>query len=96
MLVLRSSVICVVFLIAVPPAFGQPLSLDDAVRAGEAQSPRLAAQRYSIQAAGEQIGRAAELPDPKLRLGIENLPVTGADRFRYDRDFMTAQLSREE
>lgn len=28
-------------------------------------------------------------PDPKLRLGIENLPITGPDRFRYDRDFMT-------
>ena len=29
------------------------------------------------------------MPDPKLRLGLENLPVTGADRYRYDRDFMT-------
>jgi outer membrane protein TolC len=36
-----------------------------------------------------QLGRAGELPDPKLRLGIENLPVTGPERFHYGRDFMT-------
>jgi outer membrane protein TolC len=70
-------------------AFAQPLSLEDALRAGETQSPRLVAQRSMVSAAEAQVGRAAELPDPKLRLGIENLPVTGADRFRYDRDFMT-------
>jgi outer membrane protein TolC len=70
-------------------AFAQTLSLEEAVRAGETQSPRLAAQRHMLGSAGEQVGRAGELPDPKLRLGIENLPVSGPDRFRYDRDFMT-------
>jgi outer membrane protein TolC len=71
------------------PAFAQPLSLDEALRIGEAQSPRLAAQRAMSVSASEQVERAGELPDPKVRLGLENLPVTGADRFRYDRDFMT-------
>jgi outer membrane protein TolC len=70
-------------------ALAQPLSLEDALKAGESQSPRLAAQRSMINSAAAQVGRAAELPDPKLRLGIENLPVSGPDRFRYDRDFMT-------
>lgn len=72
-------------------AHAQVLTLDDALRLGEAQSPRLAAQRHALTAAEEQTIRAGELPDPKLRLGIENLPVSGADRFRYDRDFMTAR-----
>lgn len=72
-------------------ACAQPLSLDEALRAGEAQSPRLAAQRHMVDSAGQQVGRAAELPDPKLRLGIENLPLTGPDKYRYDRDFMTAR-----
>jgi outer membrane protein TolC len=67
----------------------QALSLEEALKAGESQSPRLAAQRYMITSAEAQVGRAAELPDPKLRLGIENLPVSGPDRFHYDRDFMT-------
>lgn len=72
-------------------AWAQPLSLEEALRAGEAQSPRLAAQRHSLEAAAQQVGRAGELPDPKARIGIENLPVTGTDRLRYDRDFMTAR-----
>src|ERR671915_1969418 len=71
------------------PALAQPLSLEDALKAGESQSPRLAAQRSMLSSVEAQVGRAAELPDPKLRLGIENLPVSGPDRFRYDRDFMT-------
>ncbi len=67
----------------------QPLSLADALRAGEAQAPRLAAQRFAVTAAGQQMGRAGELPDPRLKLGLENLPVTGPARYRYDQDFMT-------
>src|SRR5688500_11281253 len=74
---------------AVRPLAAQPLSLDEALRLGEAQSPRLVAQRHALSAAEEQTGRAGELPDPKLRLGIENLPVSGPDAFRYDRDSMT-------
>ena len=74
---------------AAAAAHAQVLSLDEALRLGEMQSPRLAAQRSAVSATSEQVGRAAELPDPRLRLGVENLPVTGADRFRYDRDFMT-------
>ena len=70
-------------------AQAQVLSLEDALRAGEQQSPRLAAQRFSLTAVEQQVGRAAELPDPRLRFGIENLPVTTGDKFRYDRDFMT-------
>lgn len=81
--------LCAAALCAALPAVAQPLSLDEALAVGAAQSPRLAAQRYGLDAATQQVGRAGELPDPKLQLGIENLPVTGADRFRYDRDFMT-------
>ena len=70
-------------------AHAQPLTLDEALRLGEAQSPRLAAQRSAVSASSEQVGRAKQLPDPRLRLGIENLPVSGPDRFRYDTDSMT-------
>src|SRR5262245_14885533 len=73
-------------------AWAQEMSLEDALRTGEAQSPRLAAQRYAVSAAGEQVGRSSELPDPKLRFGIENLPATGPDQFRTDKDFMTSRV----
>jgi outer membrane protein TolC len=32
---------------------------------------------------------AGQLPDPTLKFGIDNLPVTGPDRFSLTRDFMT-------
>jgi outer membrane protein TolC len=91
MSVIGKSCVFAAFAVLAAPAAAQPLSLEEALRAGVAQSPRLAAQRHMVSAAGEQVGRAAELPDPRLRLGIENLPVSGEDRFRYDRDFMTAR-----
>jgi outer membrane protein TolC len=71
-------------------AGAQPLSLEDALRAADAHSPRLVAQRHAVSAAEHQRGRAGELPDPRLKLGIENLPVTGPDRYRYGADSMTA------
>jgi outer membrane protein TolC len=89
MLVLRTAVVLVT--VAASPALGQPLSLEEALRAGEAQSPRLAAQRHMLDSASHQVGRAGELPDPKLRFGIESLPITGPDRFRYDREPMTTR-----
>lgn len=70
----------------------QPLSLEDALRAADAHSPRLAAQRHAVTALEQQGARAGELPDPKLKLGIENLPVTGEDKFRYGKDSMTSLL----
>ncbi len=78
-----------VLALVAPLACAQPLTLEEALRSGEAQSPRLAAQRSMLRSAEHQIGRATELPDPRLRFGIDNLPLTGEDRFRYDRDFMT-------
>ena len=67
----------------------EPLPLAEALKIGEKISPRLAAQDAALAAATELVPRASELPDPKLRIGVDNLPVNGADRFRYDADFMT-------
>jgi outer membrane protein, heavy metal efflux system len=67
----------------------EPLTLAEAVRIGEKMSPRLAAQSAALGAASELVPRARELPDPKLRLGVENLPIDGPDQFRLNNDFMT-------
>ena len=85
----RVALVVTTALLLATSAQAQVLSFEDALRAGEARSPRLAAQRSAVSAAAQQVGRAAELPDPRLRFGIENLPVTTSDRFRYNRDFMT-------
>lgn len=75
--------------LAAPAALAQPLSLGDAIRIGEARSARIAAQSAAVNAAGEMAARAGELPDPKLVLGIENLPVSGAEAWRTDQDSFT-------
>lgn len=85
----RTVVVSIALALAAAPSFGQSLSLEEALKAGEAQSPRLAAQRHMLSSTEAQVGRAGELPDPKLRLGIENLPITGPDAWRYGRDSMT-------
>ena len=85
----RNVVISIALALAAAPSYAQSLSLEEALKAGEAQSPRLAAQRHMVGSTEAQIGRAGELPDPKLKLGIENLPVSGPDAWHYGRDFMT-------
>jgi outer membrane protein TolC len=70
-------------------AAGPPLSLAEALRVAVEKSPQLASQRAMVEAAREMAGPAGELPDPKLKLGVENVPTDGVDRWSLTRDFMT-------
>lgn len=51
------------------------LSLEDAGRLAMARQPQLAAQEAGIASLREEAVAAGQLPDPKLILGIEGLPV---------------------
>ncbi len=42
-----------------------------------------------VEAAREMAGPPAELPDPQLFFGVENVPTGGADRWSLTRDGMT-------
>lgn len=78
-------------LFAVAPAWSVTASItfDDAVRLAAERAPMLQARQSQIAASQEEAVRAAALPDPRLTLGIANLPVTGADAFDASADFMT-------
>jgi outer membrane protein TolC len=67
----------------------QPLSLEEAQRRALARSQQLAAQDSAITAAREMAVSAGQLPDPVLKLGVDNLPVNGEDAWSFTRDFMT-------
>ena len=67
----------------------QPLGFDEALAISEQRSSRLAAQSSAVDATAEQVGRSTALPDPKIRLGVENLPVSGSDAYSLTRDSMT-------
>ena len=72
------------------PARAQvPLTLPEAQRLAVSRSQQVAAQDAAAQAARELAAAAGQLPDPVLKLGVDNLPVNGADRFSLSRDFMT-------
>lgn len=68
---------------------GAPLSLDEALRLAEQRSAQLAAADRSIAAARDRAVAGAQLPDPVLRAGIDNVPLEGPDRYTLGRDFMT-------
>jgi len=66
-----------------------PLGLAEALAISEQRSSKLAAQSFAVSAAAEQVGRSSALPDPKLRLGVDNMPVSGPDAYSLTSDSMT-------
>lgn len=68
-----------------------PLTLAEAQRRAVERSYQIPAQDAAVSASREMAVAAAQLPDPVLKLGLDNLPADGADRFSLTRDFMTQQ-----
>lgn len=67
----------------------EPLTFSAALTLAERTSPDLEAQTAAVDAAQSGSVAAGTLPDPRLELGIENLPVTGPDQWQLNRDSMT-------
>ena len=66
-----------------------PLTLEAALKLAVERSDASRAAHASILSATEALRMAGQLPDPVLRIGIDNLPSTGPDRFSTTRDSMT-------
>jgi cobalt-zinc-cadmium efflux system outer membrane protein len=82
-------VLLICFLAAADLAVAEPLTFDAALDLASRSSPDIAVQNASVEATQSASVAAGRLPDPKLTLGIENLPVTGEERGSLTRDFMT-------
>lgn len=67
------------------------LTFERALALAERQSPRLTAQTARVEAAYAAAIPAAAFPDPKLVVGVDNVPVSGPDRGSLTQDFMTMQ-----
>ncbi|MEP6702443.1 MAG: TolC family protein [Betaproteobacteria bacterium] len=65
------------------------LSLAGAQQQAVERSRLVAAQDFAITAARELAVAAGQLPDPVIKMGIDNLPADGPDRLSIGRDFMT-------
>ncbi len=66
-----------------------PLSLETALDLAVQRSETARSARAGASSAFEAARAAGQLPDPTLRAGVDNLPVTGSDRFNTTRDSMT-------
>ena len=66
-----------------------PLTLAEAQRRAVDISAQVTAQDSAIEAARHMAVAAGQRPDPVLRAGIDNVPVTGSERLSLGADFMT-------
>ena len=94
--ILRAAVLAAAILPALAAA--APLTLDEAVQRSVQRSEAARAARAGATSARESAHAAGQLPDPMLGVRIENLPVTGPERFSTTREGMTMKslmLSQE-
>jgi outer membrane protein TolC len=67
----------------------EPLSLPAALEIAQQSAADLAMADAEVAASTAQERAAGRLPDPKLTVGIENVPIDGPDRWSLTRDAMT-------
>ncbi|MGQ3053041.1 MAG: TolC family protein [Roseateles sp.] len=83
------AVLATIFLAVVGAASAAPISFEQALLLAEQRSAALTARQAAADGAQQARTAAGQLPDPKLAVGIENFPVSGPERFSWNRDSMT-------
>lgn len=73
----------------VPTVQASPIGFEQALQLAEQRSAALAARQATADGAQQARTAAGQLPDPKLAVGVENFPVSGPDRFSWNRESMT-------
>lgn len=81
---------CVVVL-ALQASAQQALTLDETQRLALGRSQQLVANDAAAAAVRDLRVSAGQLPDPVLRVGVENVPLSGPARLSLSRDDMTMQ-----
>ena len=70
-------------------AHAAPLTYDAALKLADQSAPSLQAKALDTKAAESAAVAAGRLPDPKLRLGLDNFPISGPPAGRFGPDSMT-------
>jgi cobalt-zinc-cadmium efflux system outer membrane protein len=65
------------------------LTFEEAIKRALVQQPSIEAYQAAARAAREQAQTAAQLPDPSFKFGLVNVPITGSDALRLNRENMT-------
>ena len=72
-----------------PAAFADPTSFSDAIARAGRDAPTVEAGQAAAESARLMVKPAGQLPDPQLTVDLQNVPISGVDRFRLNRDEMT-------
>lgn len=72
-----------------PAALADPTSFNDAIARAGRDSPSVAAGQAAVESARLLVKPSGQLPDPELAIDLQDFPISGADRFRLNRDEMT-------
>lgn len=80
-----------IVLAALLPGTAAALTFDEAQQLARQSAPVLRAQQASVEGAGAALASAGTLPDPRLAVGVDNLPIQGMDAWSTTRDSMTMQ-----
>ena len=78
-----------VLLALAPASYAQSIAYEEALRAAVSEQPQVRARELQLEARRSVADAADELPDPRLRAGIQNLPVAGPAAFEIDRQLPT-------
>jgi outer membrane protein TolC len=70
---------------------GPALGYAEALELARQTAPALRAQQATLAGSTAIVPAASALPDPRLSVGIENLPITGPDRWSTTQDSDTMQ-----
>lgn len=91
----RYCAVCAAVIVCTYPIFSprvlaaEGLTLAQAQQLAVVRSHQLSGQDQAVMAARDMAIAAGQLPDPVLKIGIDNLPVDGPDKGSLSRDFMT-------
>jgi outer membrane protein TolC len=70
-------------------ACADPLSFDAALALAVSETPALRAEAAQVDAARQAAIPAGALPDPKMALGVDNVPIDGPNRYSLTSEPMT-------
>ena len=76
-------------LLAAGAVRAEPLTFEQALTRAALEAPSLRASELGVDAARASAIAAGRLPDPRLRLGLSNFPVSGPSAGRFDESMMT-------
>ncbi len=86
---MRSIRFSAALILAAGAAHAAPLTYQAALALAEQSAPSLQARAVDVRAARETSIASGRLPDPRLRAGLENFPVSGPPAGRFGPESMT-------